>query len=661
MSQLQLGLSDFTYSDLYDPQALSRLHSVFVKSIADQSLIGRWNAYSASGGEGMGPVDISNLLVDMAPYVGTFIAKLFGIEDLRSAQIALADREKVIFEFKRDFLQRRAMKKYSTLEKCLAVGTISELESTYESLKASNADLFSHADEELGAARLAMKVAEGEKSGSIGTDVVAKFDAYVAACVYDEHLHEKVKYWASYHIPKNLDYDNLVQIIRPESLIPEKFIGPEEEYRRRDGFELTDKRMNPREVRGETEYCIFCHDRSKDSCSKGIHEKDGATKKNPLGIPLAGCPLDEKISEMHMVLSKGDAISALALIMLDNPMCPGTGHRICNDCMKSCIYQKQSPVNIPQAETGALTDVLRMRWGVEIYGLLTRWNPLNIRRPYALPYSGKKALVVGLGPAGYTLSHYLLNEGFGVAGIDGLKIEPLDRDLTGYIDDNNKWIAPKPIQDWSEIYNHLDKRPMDGFGGVAEYGITVRWDKNFLTLIYLTLARRNSFAIYGGVRFGGTITIEDAFERYGFDHIAIASGAGKPTIVPMKNNLIRGIRKASDFLMALQLTGAAKKNNLANLQVQLPAVVIGGGLTAIDTATELAAYYPIQVEKILNRYEIVMKENSDAFVESLTPEDRLILDTFLEHGRAVRAERERAEATGEKPNFVPLVRQWGGV
>ena len=67
----------------------------------------------------------------------------------------------------------------------------------------------------------------------------------------------------------------------------------------------------------------------------------------------------------------------------------------------------------------------------------------------------------------------------------------------------------------------------------------------------------------------------------------------------MKNNLIRGIRKASDFLMALQLTGAFKRDALPNLQARLPAIVIGGGLTAIDTATELMAYYPLQVEKTL--------------------------------------------------------------
>jgi Trk K+ transport system NAD-binding subunit len=38
-----------------------------------------------------------------------------------------------------------------------------------------------------------------------------------------------------------------------------------------------------------------------------------------------------------------------------------------------------------------------------------------VRRPYALPYHGTNALVVGLGLVGYTLAHYLLNEGFGVA------------------------------------------------------------------------------------------------------------------------------------------------------------------------------------------------------------------------------------------------------
>src|SRR5205085_6941928 len=158
-----------------------------------------------------------------------------------------------------------------------------------------------------------------------------------------------------------------------------------------------------------------------------------------------------------------------------------------------------------------------------------------------------------------------------------------------------------------DLETELDERVLAGFGGVSEYGITVRWDKNFLTMIHLTLRRRDKFKMYGGVRFGGTLTIEDAW-KLGFDHIAIATGAGKPTVIPMKNNLIRGIRKASDFLMALQLTGAFKRSAMANLQVRLPAIVIGGGLTAIDTATELLAYYPVQVEKTLDQFERLSAE-----------------------------------------------------
>ena len=168
-------------------------------------------------------------------------------------------------------------------------------------------------------------------------------------------------------------------------------------------------------------------------------------------------------------------------------------------------------------------------------------------------------LVVGLGPAGFTLSHHLMNDGHTVAAVDGLKIEPLPADVSG-VTPLGERVPFRPIRDVNELYESLDDRVMAGFGGVAEYGITVRWNKNFLKIIRLLLERRDEFRMFGGVRFGGTLTVDSAFEM-GFDHVALCAGAGRPTVIPMKNGLARGVRQASDFLMALQLTGAAKTNS----------------------------------------------------------------------------------------------------
>src|SRR5262249_36121067 len=152
---------------------------------------------------------------------------------------------------------------------------------------------------------------------------------------------------------------------------------------------------------------------------------------------------------------------------------------------------------------------------------------------------------------------------------------------------------------------------------------------NFLKLIRLLLERRSQFAMFGGVRFGGTLGIDQAF-ALGFDHIALCAGAGRPTVIDMPNGLARGVRQASDFLMALQLTGAARKDSIANLQIRLPVVVVGGGLTAIDTATEALAYYPVQVEKFLSRYETLTAERGETSLRTgWSAEDQEIADEFI--------------------------------
>ncbi len=682
---IPLGIPGFRYADLHKPERLQALLERFDAEAraADPALFEAFARHRADPAK-LPPPEASALLMRMAPQVARFAARLFQAEPDLQRQRREVETLRPLFLFKKKFVANRADRRFKPTD--LAALDAEALDADRRALLAAAFRENPSEDPERATARMVLRLLDLEAAPEAGacadlreklrihleahtrfsevlrgddkalvSGLLQRLEAWAFAFPRAEATRDRAHAWVTLRHPRTLAFEHLVELAHPQADMPELVEGPASRRRRRDGFQLTDPRMNPTQVAAEVDYCLYCHARERDSCSRGLKEKDGAFKRNALGITLAGCPLDEKISEAHALQQDGETLAALAVILIDNPMVPGTGHRICNDCMKACIFQKQEPVNIPQAETGILGRVLRMPYGVEIYGLLTRWNPLNVRRPCALPYNGKNVLVVGLGPAGYTLSHYLLNEGFGVAGIDGLKVEPPRADWAGA----DAW-PPQPVRDFAELEERLDERILSGFGGVAEYGITVRWDKNFLTLIHLTLARRPAFRIYGGTRFGGTVTIEDAW-AWGFDHIAIAAGAGRPTVIELKNNLIRGVRKASDFLMALQLTGAAKRTALANLQLRLPVVVIGGGLTAIDTATEALAYYPIQVEKTLDRFEALAQSlGEDKILALYDEEERGILAEFLAHGKAVRAERARARAAGEAPDLAGLVRGWGG-
>src|SRR5689334_1504599 len=625
---MQLGFG-ITFPDLYERQGLIKVDRAFLAFLAesDRALAEKLDAAREQPPSGLAE---SQLLVALAPHVEDFIAKLFGIE--REAR-ALAERHNELaplYSVKRQFVQRRALHKVKP----------AELQAFAP--HAAARELFGGDFTELDFARKVTAWLANESAHAKELELAARYAAWATTTSEGKAKHRD---GVLFKTPHKLDYMRLVPVHTDTNRgFAEHRL---DELRHREGFALTDPGTDLVGALDEANYCIWCHEQGKDSCSKGLKEKAPAEgfRKTVFGVPLAGCPLEEKISEFHMVKARGQPLAALGIIAVDNPMMAATGHRICNDCMKSCIYQKQDPVDIPQAETRTLKDVLELPWGFEIYSLLTRWNPLDLRRPYPKAPTGRRVLVVGLGPAGFTVAHHLMNDGHTVVGIDGLKIEPLDQAVSG-VDPLGNRVPFRPIRDIGELRESLDRRAMAGFGGVAEYGITVRWDKNFLKMIRLLLERRRQFAMFGGVRFGGTLNIDEAFAD-GFDHIALCAGAGRPTVLDIPNGFARGVRAASDFLMALQLTGAAKRESIANLQIRLPVVVIGGGLTAIDTATESLAYYAVQVDKFLTRYEALGQEPA-----TWNAEERAIAQEFLAHARALRAAKPEAR--------LSLLKSWGG-
>ena len=462
--------------------------------------------------------------------------------------------------------------------------------------------------------------------------------------------------WVSFRMPAGVDFANLVPIKVITKDGAERFENASGHSHARDGFHLTDPRMHAREVQSEINYCVYCHDHDGDFCSKGFPEKKGepdkGIKKNAIGVTLDGCPLEEKISEMHSLKRDGHTISALAMIMVDNPMCPATGHRICNDCMKACIYQKQDPVNIPQIETRCLTDVLALPWGVEIYDLLTRWNPLRPQQWLPKPYNGLKVLITGMGPAGFTLAHHLLQEGFAVVGVDGLKIEPLPDALVN-----------GPVHD----YKRTRRRPRHPRHDRLRRRGRIRHHRALgQEFPQAYLPDPGAPAALPGLRLRALRRHRDARRRLG---TGLRSCRRSPSAPACRRRCRFPDRWraacARPRISSWPCSSPAPPRNasLANLQVRLPAVVIGGGLTGIDTATEVQAYYIKQVEKTLDRYETLVAAHGSRSCASRAGR-RIARRYSMNSSRTASWCAPSASARRKEkrpPDFTALIQQWGGV
>lgn len=109
----QLFLPNFSYDDLFKPEKLSELTETFfaeVKATAPDAHL-RFDAYRRGNGAGLTPTEISERIVDLAPYLDRFVARLFGVQRECEAIRAQAKRDEIIFSVKKDFFVRRTLKK----------------------------------------------------------------------------------------------------------------------------------------------------------------------------------------------------------------------------------------------------------------------------------------------------------------------------------------------------------------------------------------------------------------------------------------------------------------------------------------------------------------------------------------------------------------------
>jgi hypothetical protein len=74
------------------------------------------------------------------------------------------------------------------------------------------------------------------------------------------------------------------------------------------------------------------------------------------------------------------------------------------------------------------------------------------------------------------------------------------------------------------------------------------------------------------------------------------------------------------------------------------------------------AYYPLQVEKFLARYEkLIIDRGEEAVRAEWNAAEREAAEEFIAHARTLREERKAAASEGRAPTFAKLIDGWGGV
>ncbi|MCU0805733.1 MAG: hypothetical protein MUF79_11705, partial [Burkholderiales bacterium] len=319
----------FAFRDLYARDGLVRLDARFLEFLAaaDAPLHERLLAARADPAA-LDAKSESALILAVGPHLERFLSQLFGIAD---EVLALAERHDVlapIYSVKRQFVQRKAVAKYKPADAATFDGAALEaalarrLGADFDELKFAHAvtDWMGHEADHAEDLDLALR--------------------YAAWALFTDAGRERHRAGVLFKQPGKVDPSDLLPHVERQPLDgATTFRIAAGHERHREGFNLTDAGTDLVGALDQTNYCIWCHAQGKDSCAKGLREKAApgaaappAFKKSPFGVTLAGCPLEEKISEFQQLKSEGRAIAALAVITLDNPMAAGTGHRICNDC-----------------------------------------------------------------------------------------------------------------------------------------------------------------------------------------------------------------------------------------------------------------------------------------------------------------------------------------
>ena len=254
---------------------------------------------------------------------------------------------------------------------------------------------------------------------------------------------------------------------------------------------------------------------------------------------VKGCPVNVPIPDFIAHIKKGEFQEAYETIRLQNGL-PAICGRVCpqeTQCESKCVRGiKGEPVAIGRLERFAADYAM---------------TEGTVSAETAAP-TGKKAAVVGSGPAGLTCAADLARAGWDVT-----------------------------------VYEALHTP-----GGVLMYGIPeFRLPKDIVQHEVEGL-KELGVDIETNMVIGKVLTIDELMNDYGFEAVYVASGAGLPRFMGIPGENLNGVVSANEFLTRANLMHAYDKAYDTPIYVGQRVVVVGGGNVAMDavrTAKRLGA------------------------------------------------------------------------
>ena len=246
---------------------------------------------------------------------------------------------------------------------------------------------------------------------------------------------------------------------------------------------------------------------------------------------VAGCPVNVRIPEFIAKVAEGDFAGAYEVITSTNSL-PAVCGRVCpqeTQCEGKCVRGiKGEPVAVGRLER-----------------FVADWHREHIGNDKVekIPSIGKKAAVVGAGPAGLTAAGDLVNKGYEVT-----------------------------------VFESLHKE-----GGVLVYGIPeFRLPKDIVAYEIDTL-RKKGVTFYHNVVVGRSLDIQDLFDE-GYDAVFVGTGAGLPKFMNIEGENLVGVYSANEYLTRINLMKGYLDEYDTPIKKHKQVAVVGGGNVAMDAA-----------------------------------------------------------------------------